>query len=485
MNTRKFTMIIVMTVVIIFSVIPASAQAPAGEWVSSFSCINQDEFADAGITIKFYQENNPTPVLSYDDTIAPQKTKNYFTPSSPTGIPDPFLGSVVISSSSPISCQSKSIKVSVGSSSNPFRYGLTGGFAEVDTGPIMYATQVERHFYYWNSYIAIQNTTANAVDVTVEYTNRFGNAFPAATEQINIPGYSNKVLYQDSNAGLGEMFIGSAKITADDGTTPLAVTVSNYNNARDYKNAQFHEFSGVSSGAPQLSVPYLLRNYYGYGSGLMIVNVGSTATSFRVKFIMGGSTYVYQHGVELAPGENKDLYLPDVAVLRPVDSKPISQRFGYAVIEATDISGTLNPAASLAANVNQTHYGVYTSSWAGRGGTYNAFPFGSESNILFMPNAMNHVAGFSSGFHIANPSDTDGFCDIIFPDDPDANILAKPIAANGYFSYWVPNVANLDLGYDSGVIFDCSVGVVGIGNMTADGSTTYGDSFAQMNLPKP
>jgi hypothetical protein len=66
----------------------------------------------------------------------------------------------------------------------------------------MYVPQVEKLFYNWSSYVAVQNATAASVNVTVTYVDRFGAPVPAATETEDIPGYSNHVFYQEDNAGL-------------------------------------------------------------------------------------------------------------------------------------------------------------------------------------------------------------------------------------------------------------------------------------------
>jgi hypothetical protein len=59
------------------------------------------------------------------------------------------------------------------------------------------------------------------------------------------------------------------------------------------------------------------------------------------------------------------------------------------------------------------------------------------------------------------------------------------IGVNGYINYWAPNVPNLDNGYNSGMWVECTVPVFGIGNLNADGTSTYGDSYSQFNAIAP
>jgi len=487
---KKARMILTLTVLLISLVfiVPASAQGPAGDWVSSIYCVNQDELNLANITLSFYQENNSTAVLAYADTIAAGKSKNYYTPTSPPGVPDPFLGSVVVSSSTPLSCTATSSTTSVGTIGDPYRFGSTSGYNSLEASPIMYATQVERDFWGWESYIAIQNTSTSATNVTVTFKDRYGTDFPAATQNLSIPGQSNRVVYLSTIAALGAGFNGSAKVVADDGTTPLAVSVIFYNDAEDHTQTQFHAFNGAAVGDDYVYAPRVIRNYYGYSGGLQIVNVGTTSTSFKITFSMGTTPTVltYQHSVTLAPGELKDLYLPNVAVLDVIDSWPMAERTGFAVIEATDVSGVHNASGELAANVNSSNFGLYAGyeTWGGRGTTYNAFPESAASTKLYIPNMPVHASGFSGGFFIANFGSA-GTCDITFVDDVDAFMDDVAIGVNGYINYWAPNVPNLDSGYNSAMWIECTVPVYAIGNFSADGTSTYGDSYAEFNATAP
>jgi hypothetical protein len=223
-------------------------------------------------------------------------------------------------------------------------------------------------------------------------------------------------------------------------------------------------------------------NYYLYNSGIMVQNIGESPTSFKIIYTFNGKDYIYQHQTELGVGEAKDFYLPNVAVLSPVNLIPNNLRFGKAIIEATNIDGTSNPNGELIANVNQENRGGsgIPIEFAGNGGTYAAFPSTYSSNTYYIAKWMVHIGGFSSGFNVSNFSDTDVTCDFIFPTDPDAN-FSRTIEANSFFSKWAPNVANLDDGYNAGVKIDCTDGVFVITNASNDPNVgKYGDSFYQM-----
>ena len=102
---RLFSMMIVFSMLL--ALVPAAAaQGPAGDWVSGIACQNLDEVNAADVTLSFYLENSGTSSLDYNDTIPAGSSKNYYTPSSPPGVPDGFLGSVVIQSSTPLTSTS-------------------------------------------------------------------------------------------------------------------------------------------------------------------------------------------------------------------------------------------------------------------------------------------------------------------------------------------------------------------------------------------
>jgi len=484
MKKITYFVIILALALPLFIVSPVSAQGPTGSWATGISCQNQDPNNDASISLVFYSEGSGTEVLTYSDTINAGMSKNYFTSTSFTGLPSNFFGSLVVNSDLPLTCAAEHGKTSTGTMSDPYRFAASKGFNSGEAAPEIFVSQIEKDFYGWNSYMSIQNTTETAVDVTVDFVDRRGNSLAAATENFSIPGYSNQVVYLEDNADIPSNFLGGATIMADDGTTPLVVTATFYNTGADYQSSQIHAYNGATAGSDVLYAPYVLRNYYGYQTGMMIQNVGTTSTSFKITFTFNGVDYVYQHPRTLAPGAVTDLYLPNVAELDAVDALAVQRRFGKAVIEASDTAGTLNPSGELAGNINQDNRGGagIPEERAGQGATYGAFLSSGGSSTVYIAKWMRNAGLFSSGFNISNFSGTNGTCDISFVADPDANMTNVSIAANSFKSFYGPDVSNLDDGYDSGVIIECSVDVFVITNASANpGSGKYGDSFYQMN----
>jgi len=474
---KKFNFILFFLVLLFppFTFTTVNAQGPNGDWTSNISCQNQS-YADAVFTLVFYEKDSGAQTVLATETISAGMSRNFVISS----LPDGSIGSVIVNSSAPVTCASDHSKNATGTLSNPYRFAASKGFNTDEVGPTMYVSQVEKDFWDWNSYIAIQNTTSVETNVTVTFVNRDGTTYPEET--FTIPGNGNHIVYLEDIANLPSQFIGGATISSTDGTTPLAVTAVFYNSGGSSSTSQIHAYNGATTGSDVIYAPYLVRNYYGYQSGLSIQNVGDAETSFKITFTFNNTDFVYQHPVALQPGEIKDFYLPNVTELRPVDSFSVNLRYGKAVIEATDVGGNPNSAGSLIANINQDNRGGASipAERAGQGATYSAFLSTAGSQTVYIAKIMRNVGGFSSGFHISNFTDSDGICSVYFVDDPDAN-FTQPINANSYITKYAPDITNLNDGYNAGAIIECTVDVFAIVNAAVNPNAgRYGDSFYQM-----
>jgi hypothetical protein len=450
-----------------------SAAGPTGLWASGISCVNLDSGNVASITLIFYQQDNSTSVLTYSDTILAGGNKNYFTTSTPPGIPASFTGSAVIESTTPISCNVNTQKQSAGTLADPYRIGTSGALGD-NIGPNAYAPQVMRNYSGWNSYIAVQNTTLVDSSVTITYKSKTGANVPAATETVSIPGQASHIFYQNDNTGLGDNFIGAATISSVNGTTSLAVVVNFYNSGSNNTTSQFHSYNGFTSGASSLFIPRFVRTFYGYNGGLTIQNIGGGDTTIKITFNFAGNSYVYNSGV-IASGASLALYAPDITQLAPVDLLPTTNHFGSALVEV--VSG--GPIVAIVNEDNRGGVGVPVER-IGQGSTYNAILGGSETNIVFFAQVPRSAGGvFSGGFQISNTTGNVGSCDIVYTNVPAAN-QTLPLPANGSISVFAPNVPNLPDGFNAGVTATCTQPVVGISNLAVVvGSGRYGDSFTQ------
>ena len=480
MKTARIVSLIVILALLLALVPAAYAGAPPGNWVSGIACQNLSDTDSANVTLYFYQEGSSSPALTYQDPnpIPANGSRNYYTPSSPPGVPEGFLGSVVVASNQPLACNVNTQTTGAGTSSDPYRIGTSAGFADTQTSPNMYAPQVMKNFGgSWSSYIAVQNTTTSDVAVTVSYKDRLGNAV-SADEAATIKAQSNKVFYQTDNTSLPNGFFGSALVSANDGTSGLAVTVNFYNSGSSASTAQLHSYNGFSAGSDKLFIPRIVRNYYGYNGGLSIQNVGTSPTKVQIQFNFAGNTYTY-NSPTIAAQSALALYAPDVAALDPVDGLDVTRRFGSAVITTDESSDR------IVAIINEDNRGGsgIPAERAGQGSTYNATADGEQTNQVFFAQVTRKASGiFSGGFQVANTTNSAGTCDIAYTGASAANENNVTLPANGAIRRYAPNVSGLPNGFNASVSIDCTQPVVGISNLAVEvGSGRMGDSFTQAN----
>jgi hypothetical protein len=472
--SRLIAVALFMVLVLAFSR-AAFAQGPAGPWASGIACVNLDTTTQASISISFYPELSGTAALTYNDTIPAGGSKNYFTPSSPPGLPAGFMGSAVVSSNTPVACNVNTQKQSTGTSADPYRIGTSAGVSNEGAGPTVYAPQVMKNLAGWSSYVAVQNTSNAQVTVNVTYRDAAGNLVAAANESATIPAQSSKVFYQGANAGLPNNFIGAATFSATGGE--LAAVVNFYNSGNDAGTSQLHSYNGFTGGANKLFVPRVVRNFYGYNGGLSIQNIGAASTTVQITFNFAGNSYVYTSGT-IAPGAALPLYAPNLAALAPVDALPEGQRFGSAIIEV--LSG--GPIVAIINEDNRGGPGV-PAERIGQGSSYNAIAEGTQTGTMFFAQVARHAGGiFSGGFQISNTTGTAATCNIVYVAAAAANESNVTLPANGSLARYAPNVPNLPDGYNAAARVTCTQPIVGISNLAVNpGSGRFGDSFTQAN----
>jgi hypothetical protein len=458
---------------ILLAAVPAaSAVGPTGTWGTGIACVNLSAVA-ASVTLTFYSENNATAVLTYVDPtpIPAGGSRNYYTPSNnPPGLPNAFTGSAVVTSDQQIGCNVNTQTTGLGTAGDPIRVDTSKGVAA--GGTPVFAPQVMKTFGGWSSYISIQNTSAAAALVTVTYKDRFG-ADVAGNEQFNIPANTNHVFSQETSTILPGNFLGAAMISS---TAPLAGVVAMYNAGTSNLDAQFLTYNTVSNGANKILVPRIVRNYYGYNGGVSIQNVGSAATSVAITFTFAGTSYVYNNP-SLAAGAALSLYAPNITQLVAVDSLPVNQRFGNAVIQA-------GAGGLLVAIVNEDNRGVGSTSveQVGQGAAYNAIPDGAQTNTVSFAQITKNAGGvYSGGFNVTNTTAIATTCNITFSSVPAANQTNVSLPANGSISRYAPNVAGLPASFNGSVSVACGQPIVGISNLAAaSGTGKLGDSFTQV-----
>ena len=485
MNIRfKLVSLVLAVALLAAGVGVAAAQGPSGTYGSGITCTNLDPTNSAFIQVSFYVADTGAVALSYSDPnpVPAGASRNYFTPSTPPGLPSGFIGSAVVSSDRPMACNvnTQIVGSGVGTTTNPARAGTSSGVESANASTSIFAPQVMKSLAgTYNSYMAIQNTESSPLTVFVNYVDRFGVAYPAARESFTIPGQTSHLFYQASNANLPANFLGGATITS---TGKIAGVINFYNNGASAGATQFNSYTAFSSSANLLVAPRFVRNFYGYNGGLTIQNVGAAPTNVKVTFTFAGTPYVMNTGA-IAPGATFAPYAPNIAVLAPVDSLPVGSRFGSIVMQA-------DPGGSIVAIVNEDNRGTCNAAacpaippeQVGFSGSYNAVPQTSASATAFFIQVPRKAGGFfSGGFQFANTTGTATTCNITFPSATVANQTGVGLAANGSLSYFAPNIPNLPDGFNSSVKVTCGQPIVGISNFSARSSTYFGDSFVVAN----
>ena len=192
------------------------------------------------------------------------------------------------------------------SGTNPMRIGTSTGVGQ--PGPTIYATQLMKEYWGWNSYCSVQNAGSTAFDVTAEFYNAGG--ILVDTDNQVIPAYASHIFDQSTDAELGNGVF-SAKFIGD-ADHPLGVVCNFYNTGANASTSQFQSYNGISNGGTVLYVPRVVKDYYSFQSGLRVQNVGTVALDVTVTYNFGGSNYV-QVSPSIGPGQAWGPYMGDPA----------------------------------------------------------------------------------------------------------------------------------------------------------------------------
>lgn len=460
MNKTRVIAFVVVALVAMALPFAAYAQGPSGTYASGISCVNLGS-SQATYNITFYDDTGAQSG-QLSGTISAGGNVQYFTPNV-SEIPSGFLGSAVVSSDQPVACS-----VNTQTSSGTTRVGTSNGVSSDDTGTTLYATQVLNDLGGFTSYVAVQNASDSAADVTATFYDNSGSS--VHSETVNIPGNSSHVFYQD-DGNLSAGFIGSATFEAVDGTTPLAGTVNFYNDGSSADTAQFLSYNTFTSGANTAYLPRLVKNIsgVGYTSGFSCQNLGPGSVDLEMNVTFtdqsdNSTVTATLTRTGLSEGQAWAAYLGN-ATGTALDG--VSRGYGSAVVTTTGGTGT------VACTVNEDVRAPFAN--AGQGSTYSGIPDGEQSNTMFFPQVVALGSGsFEGGFQIANTTGTAATCDYEFSDG--TTVTGQALAANGSNSVFAPNHVS---SFNGSVTVNCDQPIVGIYNLTIFGGD--GDPFATNN----
>jgi hypothetical protein len=465
---RLVAVAIIVIASLLVSALGVSAQS--GTWVSGIMVQNQSETEAADITITFYWAEGEAlagqVAYTHYDTIAAGKAKSYYVPSL-AGLPENFVGSAVVSSNQPIAANlNTQLPSGAGATmENPNRVGTASGVLTGSTK--LYFTQLMKAYYGWNSYMAVQNTSADTqASATVVYYNAAGTQ--VATQTVTIKPNTTYIFRQADNANLAAGFEGSAVVT---GNQALAGVANFYAAGTDAASAQFQSYNAFGSGATKLYVPRLVKGYYGYEGGIKVQNVGTAATDVTITYYFGANNYA-QTISNLAPGAASSVYMGGSsapAVLAGVTGS------GGAVITSS--------GQPIVATVNEDNRSE------GRGITYNAILDGTQTTAVLFPQMTSRYYGYSGGPQVQNVGSSAATVTATFsaPGFPDVTNTIN-LAPNASYSWFTPNVVS-GAGFNGSVVVVANQPIVGIANFSyradvqaSDGwAANYGDSYVTYN----
>jgi hypothetical protein len=403
--------------------------AQVGQWDSSCTIVNMGSAA-ATVNVTFYDAAGVAttpPVLSDGRTnpftLAAGASAVVYLPSIPT-LPDGTY-SVVVSADQPIAA----IANLIGVNGAIYFNGSYSG-AEDESQVAQYLPSINKAFYTWNSHLSIQNLTAAAMDITVNFYVGFTAPVIAPLVQ-NVAAYAFWHLDVGAVAGLPDGYNGSVVVTAPG---PIAAI----DNQTADPNGLTQDYNGFNAGATTLYCPALYFNYYTWNSSLNVQNVGTVTTTVNVAYSDGTS-----NSHELGPNAAFLFYQPDEA--GHLDT------FSAVVTSAEPVVAIVNAANPMA-----------------QAQTYNCFSAGTTS--FFAPIVEKNYYGWTSGVQAQNIGTIAADVTVTF-ETPGCSRTVN-VAAGGTAVFYQGDDACLPDGYGASATITSAQPIVVIVNQTLGANQT-------------
>lgn len=202
-------------------------------------------------------------------------------------------GSLVVTSSQPMA----GVVMEAKTSENPATLlQATRGFTTADAGTVAYAPIIKNNLYGRFTGLQVQNVSGGPVNITVAYTTSCGGG-PYSDSATGVASLSSATfVHLTGQTNLPDGCLASATVT---GTGNIVAIVSesytaaflSANPGRSQESTTYSAFPNAAKTA-KLSAPLFKENAYGKGTGLQVMNVGSsTATNVVLAFTGPTGTY--------------------------------------------------------------------------------------------------------------------------------------------------------------------------------------------------
>lgn len=293
----------------------AEASARTASWVVSVTYQNVGA-NPAEVMVDFYPEGSGTPIsfnpLGAGNTLGAGAGASFFI-GSVSGLPTPFKGSAVMSSTEPLVATVVQFSQDAG-----FRVRmLSNGFSESDaSSQYLIATTLANKFNR-TTIFSVQNAANAAVRANIKFYDADNNGVLAGQITHVIPAGSSKYIEMDNPATTGlpagtTVFNGSAIITAvldSDGTTPANV-VAAASELYTNKNVGAN-FEGVplSRAANTIYMATALCQRFGLDTFYAVQNASlTTSATINVQYFNPDGTLKTTDGpYNIGPGQKKSI----------------------------------------------------------------------------------------------------------------------------------------------------------------------------------
>jgi hypothetical protein len=281
---------------------------------TSFFSVQNIGDSPTKVTVTYVGVNGPTgntatnPVTFTEEKTIQPNTSVEFNQNGVTGLGANFTGAATLTSDT-----EDVVAAVMQVSSNAAGQGQIlgyGGFANGSTNPIMPIVQANRFGYFTG--LNVQNVGTVATDVTIAYTP--SGEGTACTETATVqPGakvafaqYAFQAGGRGTNAGTdtcadGVAFLGGGRVTVNSANQPLVAAVNQNNlstTAPGNKGDTYGAFDPASA-TSAVVFPIIQDRFFGYFTGVNIVNAGTVATDINCVFT---NTQVTASVTALAPG---------------------------------------------------------------------------------------------------------------------------------------------------------------------------------------
>jgi len=405
---KRNTLIILLVVLVLALTIPAAlAQGPTfpSQGVTGVQAVNLDTSAVQIQATYYATDGTPYTLIPVDLANQGDSHTYYAEPggddSTTQGTPATFSGAAILSADKQIAAIANTF---FGSNNASGAYGGSNSGSTSVTLPLVLG-----NYYGQTSAIGIQNTdTANDVNVTVTFSPQGGASF---TQQHTIKAGASKILDMGlDTTSFPELWIGSATVTPDDGTTPLVAS------AMIYTNNFVYAYTGFTNTGTEWFLPLIRSDYAGLSTGVQVVSVGTANTVVTINY--AGATYNSSYQVT-----NSNYTCTVEATLTGGSSITFynAGSWGLAdVIGATDgaitggtcatdgdlsfgVAGWFLGSATITTDGGQVAVMVNDANSAGTSsGAYNGFLASEAAASVISPLARVNLYGITSGTQIQN-----------------------------------------------------------------------------------